>query len=208
MPARRNPGARVVRSVVSGEDPYPILVDLDAEGMRDLLGDPLVAETRIALLHVDDGRDELRGRTFGTGFAAMVPVHLRAAHPTDGLSAGQSILMRVAPIPSMRRAVSLPRAPWAIAAPVSSSSRTAEGRRASVARRGARVPRHTAAPRFFTRCAAVLLCVDRHHSTTAQLALKASHQRVWEVQLGNDLSLTCYSRRLFCVIARPLNRPL
>ena len=67
MPARRNPGARVVRSVVSGEDPYPILVDLDAEGMRDLLGAPLVAETRIALLHVDDGRDELRGRTLGPG---------------------------------------------------------------------------------------------------------------------------------------------
>ena len=45
--------------------------DLDAEGMRDLMGDPHVAETRIALLRVDDGRDELRGRTFGTGFAAM-----------------------------------------------------------------------------------------------------------------------------------------
>ena len=48
-----------------------IFVDLDAEGIRDLLGDPHVAETRIAPLHLDDGRDEFRGRTFGTGFAAM-----------------------------------------------------------------------------------------------------------------------------------------
>jgi hypothetical protein len=48
-----------------------IFVDLDAEGIRDLLGDPHVAETRIAPLHLNDGRDEFRGRTFGTGFAAM-----------------------------------------------------------------------------------------------------------------------------------------
>ena len=48
-----------------------IFVDLDAEGIRDLLGDPHVAETRIALLHLNDGRDEFRGRTFGAGFAAV-----------------------------------------------------------------------------------------------------------------------------------------
>ena len=48
-----------------------IFVDLDAEGIRDLLGDPHGAETRIAPLHLNDGRDEFRGRTFGTGFAAM-----------------------------------------------------------------------------------------------------------------------------------------
>lgn len=48
-----------------------IFVDLDAEGMRDLLGDPHVAETRIAAIHLDDGRDEFGGRAFGTGFAAM-----------------------------------------------------------------------------------------------------------------------------------------
>jgi hypothetical protein len=57
---------------VSGKDAaHDILVDLDSEGMSDLLGDPHVAETRIAPLHLDDGRDEFRGRTFGTGFAAM-----------------------------------------------------------------------------------------------------------------------------------------
>ena len=55
-----------------GEDPTnDILVDLHAEGMRDLLGDSHAAETRIASLHLDDGRDEFCGRTFRTGFAAM-----------------------------------------------------------------------------------------------------------------------------------------
>ena len=48
-----------------------IVVDLDAEGIRDLLGDPHVAETRIVPFHLYNGRDEFRGRTFGTGFAAM-----------------------------------------------------------------------------------------------------------------------------------------
>jgi len=68
----RTCGARVVWSVVSGEDSTNhIFVDLHAESMRDLLGDPHVAEPRIAPLHLDDGRDEFRGRTFGTGFAAM-----------------------------------------------------------------------------------------------------------------------------------------
>src|SRR5207253_7800925 len=48
-----------------------VFVDLRAEGMRDLLGDPHIAETRIAPLHLDDGRDEFRGRTFGTGLTSM-----------------------------------------------------------------------------------------------------------------------------------------
>jgi hypothetical protein len=51
--------------------PNDIFVDLDAEGMRDLLADAHAAELGIAPLHLDDGRDEFRGRTFGTGFAAM-----------------------------------------------------------------------------------------------------------------------------------------
>ena len=48
-----------------------ILVNCDAEDMRDLLGDAHVAETRIAPLHLDDGCNEFRGRTFGTGLSAM-----------------------------------------------------------------------------------------------------------------------------------------
>jgi hypothetical protein len=40
------------------------LVDLDAKGVSDLLGDTDTTELRIALLHLDDDRDELRGRAF------------------------------------------------------------------------------------------------------------------------------------------------
>ena len=50
---------------------HDILVDLDAERMRDLLGDSHAAETRIAALYLEDRCDECRRRTFGAGFAAM-----------------------------------------------------------------------------------------------------------------------------------------
>ena len=46
---------------------HRILVDLDAEGMRNLLGDAQIAEVRIARFHLDDRRDEFCGRTFGPG---------------------------------------------------------------------------------------------------------------------------------------------
>jgi hypothetical protein len=57
--------------VLSKHAANDIFVDLDAEGMSDLLGDAHVPETRIPPLHLHDGRDEFHGRTFGTGFAAM-----------------------------------------------------------------------------------------------------------------------------------------
>src|SRR5437870_2391452 len=38
--------------------------------MRDLLSDAHAAETRIAPLRLDDGRNEFRGRTFGTGLTS------------------------------------------------------------------------------------------------------------------------------------------
>jgi len=47
-----------------------IFVDLDPEGMGDLLGDAHTAKLRIAPLHLYDGADEFRGRTFRTRFAA------------------------------------------------------------------------------------------------------------------------------------------
>ena len=53
------------------ESIHDILVDLDAEGMSDLLGDAHTAKLGIAPLHLDDGSDEFRARTFGSGFAAM-----------------------------------------------------------------------------------------------------------------------------------------
>jgi hypothetical protein len=44
--------------------PHDIFVDLDAKGVSDLLGDTNTTELRIAVLHLDDGRGELRGRAF------------------------------------------------------------------------------------------------------------------------------------------------
>ena len=40
--------------------PHDIVVDLDAKSVSDLLGDADTTELRIAVLHLDDGRDELR----------------------------------------------------------------------------------------------------------------------------------------------------
>ena len=48
---------------------YDIFVDLDAKGVRDLLGDAQAAEARIAPLQRDDGGDEFRGGPFGAGLA-------------------------------------------------------------------------------------------------------------------------------------------
>ena len=43
--------------------PHDILVDLDAERVRNLLGDFQTAEFRIAAFHLDHGGDELCGGT-------------------------------------------------------------------------------------------------------------------------------------------------
>ena len=47
-----------------------ILIDLHAECMRDLLGDVLMAESGVAQLHLDDGRDDFLCRTLRTGLAS------------------------------------------------------------------------------------------------------------------------------------------
>jgi len=49
-----------------------VLVKLDAEGVRDLLGDPYTAEPGIAALHLDNRRDECCRQTFAAGFAVTV----------------------------------------------------------------------------------------------------------------------------------------
>jgi len=68
---RRVKGAGVARPVVSGEHaPNDVLVDLDAEGSSDLLGDAHAAKVRIATLQRDDGGDEFRARALWAGFAA------------------------------------------------------------------------------------------------------------------------------------------
>ena len=53
---------RLLGRVFGKHSTDPIFVDLNAEGVSDLLGNPQVAETRIPPLHLDDGRDEFRGR--------------------------------------------------------------------------------------------------------------------------------------------------
>ena len=74
-----------------------VLVNLDAEGVRDLLGNPYTAESGISALHLDDRRDECCRRTFGAGFAATVaggkessifPVHQGVAGLTTAPSFG------------------------------------------------------------------------------------------------------------------------
>ena len=49
--------------------PNDVLVDLDAEGFSQLLGDPGAAETRIALLKFNDGSDQFRGWSLGIRLA-------------------------------------------------------------------------------------------------------------------------------------------
>ena len=48
---------------------HHILVDLQAEGTGDLLRDARTTEAGIAALHFDDGGDECRRGTVGTGCA-------------------------------------------------------------------------------------------------------------------------------------------
>ena len=57
-------GTRLGSKVFGKHAPHDIFVDLDAKGVSDLLGDADTTELRIAVLHLDDGRDELRARTF------------------------------------------------------------------------------------------------------------------------------------------------
>ena len=65
-------GTRVLGPVVLRKHAAnDILVDLDAEGMRDLLGDAQVAELGIAGLHLDDRRDDFQRWPFRAGLASL-----------------------------------------------------------------------------------------------------------------------------------------
>ena len=48
-----------------------IFVDINAEGMRNLLCDTDTAKLGITALHLDDGRNEFGGRAFRTGLASL-----------------------------------------------------------------------------------------------------------------------------------------
>jgi len=63
-------GAGVIWLVVLGEHAaHDIFIDVDAEGVSDLLRDAQIAELGIASLHFDNGCDELRGGAFRSWFA-------------------------------------------------------------------------------------------------------------------------------------------
>ena len=62
--------AGIFRTVVLREHAtYDIFVDLDAKGVRDLLGDAYAAEGGIAPFQLNNCRDEFRRGTFRAGFA-------------------------------------------------------------------------------------------------------------------------------------------
>jgi len=50
---------------------HNIFVDIDAESLSNLMSVAYTTESRVAPLHLDDGRDELSGRPFGAGWAAI-----------------------------------------------------------------------------------------------------------------------------------------
>ena len=58
------------RQVLRGHAAHDIFIDLDAEGVGDLLGNALIAESGVTKLHFDDRRDEFRRGTLRTGFGS------------------------------------------------------------------------------------------------------------------------------------------
>ena len=68
-----------------------ILVDIDTEGKRDLLGDAPAAEARVPSFHLDDHGDQLRRRPFGSWLTtpfgceqqAVLPFHERPMEAQD-----------------------------------------------------------------------------------------------------------------------------
>jgi hypothetical protein len=61
---RRPIGIRLGSKAHSKHASHDIFVDLNTKGVSDLLGDTDTTEFRIAVLHLDDGRDELLGWAF------------------------------------------------------------------------------------------------------------------------------------------------
>ena len=59
-----------IRPVFFGENAsYDILIDVDAKGSGDLLGDSGTAKPGIPAFHLQDELDELRGGSFGSRFS-------------------------------------------------------------------------------------------------------------------------------------------
>ena len=70
----------MIRAVVRQEhSAHDVLINRHAECVIDLLRDALIAESGIASLHLDDGRDDFLRRPFRTGFASESPGREQAA---------------------------------------------------------------------------------------------------------------------------------
>ena len=67
---RRTIGARIGSKVYGKHATHDIFVNRDTKGVIDLLGDADTTELRIAVLHLDDYRDELLGRAFRAGLSS------------------------------------------------------------------------------------------------------------------------------------------
>ncbi len=59
------------RQVLREHAAYDIFIDLDAEGVRDQLGNALIAESGVTKLNFDDRRDEFRRGTLGPGLSRV-----------------------------------------------------------------------------------------------------------------------------------------
>jgi len=56
--------------VLRRENPaHDVLINLHGECMRNLFDNALIAESGVPKLHLEDGRDDLLGRTLRSGFA-------------------------------------------------------------------------------------------------------------------------------------------
>src|ERR1700730_200159 len=64
----RTIGTRLGSKMFGKHAPHDIFVDLGAKGVSDLLGDADTTELRIAVLHLDEGRESCPEGPFGPGF--------------------------------------------------------------------------------------------------------------------------------------------
>ena len=62
--------AESARQMLREHPAYDIFIDPDAEGVRDLLGNALIAASGVTKLHFDDRRDEFRRGTLRAGFGS------------------------------------------------------------------------------------------------------------------------------------------
>ncbi len=63
--------------------PHQVLVYLDVKDLGDLIGNTLVTEVRVFVLHLDDERDQFGRGPFGARLAARFRCEEQAVFPFD-----------------------------------------------------------------------------------------------------------------------------